>query len=407
VGIFSTGAKLNKRGFTVATIPYFPFFGWYYIFSNDVLKFIVEGTTQTFFLYNASFNFLVFLTLILSSSIIRKIDKTSLIYAWSILSSIGTIFLALASTSIFKLAIYFLLGVVFAIGVLSYFVSFWDMTVPEERGRVAGLIGFLFLPIFLLIVSLASNLDFFTTGILCLTLNLGTLAIKPLDPSKITKLTAKKDSKGYRPEKRTVLLYLIPWAVFSFINATLAKTVSFHASQYFLPSSLMLLGTLEVIGGGLGAMIGGVIADFFGRRLSLALGLTLYGISSAISGLTKSYEMLQLAFIASGLTWGILLTLYLFVIWGDLADLDTCPLRYSIGLGTFYLAAGVGVIFSPELLQIPFFAASITSCLLIFLSNLPLILAPELLPLDFREKIRLKSYINLVKKKAKYLSSQG
>jgi len=369
--------------------------------------FIADGRTETFFVLNACFNFLISFTLIVSSSFIHRIDKTSVIYAWSILSSIGTVFLVLAPTSMFRLAIYFLLGVLFGAGVLAFFAYFWDLTVLEERGRVAALIGSISLPVLPLVFVLASNSDFFRTAALCISLNVGTLTIKLLNPGKITVLRAEKDLRGYNPEKRTILLYLIPWAVFSSINATLAKAISFHVSQHFSPASLMLLGALEVIGGTLGVIMGGVIADFFGRRLSLACGLTLYGISAAISGLMKSYEAFSLVFIGTGLTWGILTTLYLFLIWGDLADKETCTRRYSIGLATFYLATGVGSLFSPELLQIPLFPASITSCLLIFLSNAPLVLAPELLPLDFREKIRLKLYIDLVKKKAKYLSSQG
>jgi len=389
-------------------IPYFPFFAWYHVFSYYILKFVVGESSETFSIYYASFYFLVSFALILGSSFVHRIDKTSVTYACHILLSIGTIFIALAPTRMLKLMIYFLSGVIFGIGLLTFFTIFWDLTVPEERGRVAGLIGSFFLPIFPFIVILADNLDFFRIAALCIILNLGSLTIKPLNPKKITMLTRKKDLKGYNPEKRTTLLYLVPWAIYSLINATLAKAVSFNVSQYVSPSSLMLLWHLQVISGGLGAIIGGAIADFFGRRYSLALGLTLYGISSAISGLAKSYEMFSLMLIGTGLTWGILLTLYLFVVWGDLGTTETCTYGYSIGLAVFYSTAGVGSLFSTQLFQIPLVVASITNCLLIFLSNAPLILAPELLPSDFREKIRLKLYIHLLRrKKLKYLSNHG
>jgi len=406
MSIFLTGIRLNKRGLMVAAIPCFPFLAWYYIFSNEVLKFIVDMSTKTFLIYNMSFNFLVSFTLILSSSLIRRIDKPSVIYAWSILSSIGMIFIVLAPTDTFKLAVYFLLGAVFGVGLLAFFTYFWDLTVPQERGRVAGLIGFVFLPILPLVSALARNLDFFGTAVLCIILNLWTLVIKPLNPEKTTLLITKKASEESNPEKRIVLLYSIPWMVSSLINATLAKVISIHISQYLL--SQMLFGVLQVIGGGLGAIIGGVIADFFGRRPSLTFGLTLFGISSAISGLANRYEVFYLIGIGTGLTWGILSVLYLFVILGDLADVETCARRYSIGLATFYLTSGLGAFLSPLLLEIPLSVASSISSLLIFLSNIPLILAPETLPLDFREKIRLKFYIYLVKrKKPKHWSNHG
>jgi len=405
--IFSTGVRLNREGLIVLAISYFSFLVWYYVFSIEVLKFIVDISSKIFLTYNMFFNFLVSFTLILISSFIRRIDKTPVIYIWSVLSFIGMIFIILAPTDTFKLAIYFLLGVVFGTGLQAFFTIFWDLTVPEERGRVAGLIGLSFLPIFALIIPLARNLDFFKTAILCIILNLGTLAIRPSNAKKITMLTAKKDLGEFNPEKRTILLYSIPWAIFSLINATLAKVVSFHISQYFFPPQIWLW-ILQIVAGGFGAIIGGVIADFFGRKYSLGLGLTLYGTSSAISGLANTCEVSCFVVVGTGLAWGIFLVLFSFVIWGDLADIKTCARRYSIGLATFYFCAGIGVLLSPELLQVPLVVASTISSLLIFLSNVPLILAPEVLPLDFREKIRLELYIYLVKrKKPKYLSNQG
>jgi len=398
MAIFLTGVRSSKRILIFVLIPCFSLFSWYYVFSNNVLELIVDEPIETFSLYNASFNFMISLTLILSTSLIRRIEKTSVLYSWSILSIIGTIFIILAPTEISRLAIYLLLGIVFGVGVSAFFAFFWDLTVPEERGRVAGLMGFIFLPLLILVAVPLEKLDLFRTATLCIILNLAPLAIKLLNPEKTTILTKKENPKGYNPEKRTILLYSIPWVIYSLINATLARTVSFYIMQHFSPSSPVLLGVLQIVAGGLGSIIGGVIADFFGRRISLAFGLTLFGFSSAISGLAQRYEVFCLAFIGTGLTWGILLILYSFVIWGDLATKETCAHRYSIGLAIFYSASGLGALFSPEMLQISLLIASVVSCLLIFLSNVPLILAPELLPSDFREEIRLQLYVSLVKR---------
>lgn len=354
--------------------------------------------TETFSAYNGAFNLLISLTLILSSSFIRRIDKTSVIFAWAITSSIGTAFMILAPTDTLRLAAYLFSGVVFGVGLLAFCTLFWDLTAPEERGRVAGAMGFVFLPICPLLMALASRLDLYGTAALCIILNLGTLATKLFNRSGKIMLREKRNLEEYNPEKKTIILYLIPWVVFSSINATLTSSFSSHVIQYFPPSSQMSLTALQVVGGGLGAIAGGVLADFSGRRLSLALGLTLYGVNSAISGLAESYEVFYLVFTGTGLTWGILLTVYLFVVWGDLSTTKTCAHRYSVGLATFYLATGIGALLSPELARIPSMPASIISCLLIFLSNIPLILAPEILSSDFREEIRLKLYVSLVKR---------
>ena len=389
---------MERRGFVVVAIPYFTLLLWYYIFSYYIPGLLLEGMINASSTYIASFNLLISLTLVVSSFFIRRIDETSLIYAWSILSSLGTIYMILAPTDTLKLATYLLLGIVFGVGLLAFFNFFWDLTVAEERGRVAGSIGIIFLPVCSLFIALATSLDLYGTATLCILLSLGTLTIKQLNTGRKPMLKEKEDIREYNPEKRTIALYLIPWTVFSFINATLTSSFSLYVTQYFSPSHQVFLMALQVVGGGLSALIGGVLADFSGRRLSLVAGLTLYGVSSAISGLTESYELLYLAFIGGGLTWGILMTVYLFVIWGDLATTKTCARRYSVGLAIFYLATSVGSLLSPELLRIPLMSAAIINCLLIFLSNIPLILAPELLSTDFREEIRLKLYVSLVRK---------
>jgi len=405
--VLSTGIQLNVKSQVIVAITYFTFLAWYYVFSYYILGFIIDSSTGTFSIYNTFFNFLVASSLILSSFFIRVTKKTSIICAWSILASIGMVLIVLVPTYVFKSAIYLLLGAVFGMGLLAFFTYFWQLTVPEERGRVAGLTGFFCLPVLSLIIPLVRGLDFLVTSVLTVALSLGALAIRTLNPVERSVSIGRRYPKGLNPERRTVLLYLIPWAVSASINVTLAKAVSFHVSQFLSPSE-MWIWALQVIAGGFGAIACGAIADFFGRKYSLVLGFTLYGVSSAISGLTKDLVMLSLMLIGTGLAWGSFTVLFSFVIWGDLADEETYTHRYSIGLATFYFASGAGFLFTPQSLQIPLAVASITSCLLIFLSDIPLILAPELLPLDFREKMRLKSYIRRVKrKKPEHLSHQG
>ncbi|MBT0160199.1 MFS transporter [Candidatus Bathyarchaeota archaeon A05DMB-2] len=238
---------------------------------------------------------------------------------------------------------------------------------------------------------------------LSIILSLGILTVTLLRPEKAM-LTAKKDATRYYFEKRTVLLYTIPWVLFSLNNATLAKNISLNISQQ-VPSSLYLfLTVLQTIGVIFGALSGGVIADFFGRRSSLAFSLTLYGISSALAGIANINEILYLVYIANGLSWGILFIMYTFIVWGDLASKENCAKMYSIGLIIFYLATSVGLLM--QMSQISLTVSALVSCLLIFLSNIPIVLAPELLSLNFREKIKLKLHIKAVKKISKQSQSQ-
>lgn len=225
-----------------------------------------------------------------------------------------------------------------------------------------------------------------------------------LRPEKAV-LTAKTGGKGNYSEKRTVLLYSIPWVLFSLINATLSKNISFNILQQVPPSFYLFLAVLQLIAAVFGTLSGGMIADFFGRRLSLAFSLTLYGISSALAGIVNNQAIFSFVYAANGFSWGVLLILYLFVVWGDLANKENCAKMYSIGLMTFYLTTGAG--FLAPILQVPLVVSSLVSCLLIFLSNVPLILAPELLSSDFRERIRLKLHMKAVRKMSKQSQNQG
>jgi len=403
-----TGVRLAKRGLLVTTILYFSFISWYTVFSIHVLRYAVISSAETYSMLNTSVNFIIVVTLLLSRFFIHRFNKIRSISISFLAISIVTIPLLFTSNVVIRLTIIFVAGAFFGIGQLAGLTYFWGLTVSEERGRAAGLGGFLALPIYYIISWMAETSDFSGVVMLGVAISLGTLLIIVLRPEKKAMLTTKKDKKGWHPEKRTILLYTTPWILFSLINATLARNISFYVSQVVQPSYYAFLVILQLVAAVFGAFSVGLIADFFGRRLPLVLGLTFYGIASALIGFVENYDAFGFVYIINGLGWGILMTLYLLVVWGDLANKESCAKSYSIGLIIFYLAMGVGSLLSTEMSQIPPIISSLLTCLLIFFSNVPLILAPELLASDFREKIRLKLYMNIIKKiRPKESQNQG
>jgi hypothetical protein len=403
-----TGVRLTKRGFLVNVILYLSFITLYYVFRLFIMRHVLGSSDEAYQMVNAFFNFTIAIAVILSVFFIQAHRKIHIIYGFSVATLILTIPLLLTFSIILRLMLIFALGIFFGIGMLAFFAYFWDLTVSEERGRTAGFIGFLALPINFVIISMAETFDFFGAVILVIILSSGIMAVKLLKPRKKAMLTTKKDERGNTSEKRTILLYSIPWALFSLINATLASSISIQVFQRVDPFFYMILTSLQTMAAVFGALGGGIIADFFGRRPSLVFSLTLYGIGSALVGITQSYEALYLAYVANGLNWGILWVIYAFVIWGDLANRGNCAKRYAIGMVIFYVATGIGSLLTVQTSQISLVVSSLASCLLIFLSNVPLILAPELLPLAFREKIKVKLYMNTVEKIGRKLSrSQG
>jgi len=383
------GFKTNKYTLIITSILSLTFFVWYYTFSYYALGFIASGDGQKFFLYNASFNFLASFTTVACSSFIRKVPGIRL---WCISTLFGAVFLMFFHETILGLAIYLSLGPIFGICLLNFFTFFGDLTTPEERGRVAGLIVFFYLLFSSVILAFVRTQSFHIIMAFCVFLSIITLMIELKYLNKRVEFIKKVSVKL---KKRTLVLYLIPWIIFSLINGTTAKTVSFHVLKSIIPLFLIL----QVVVGAIGAIVGGLISDFIGRKTPLAFALTLFGISSAISAFVKVSLLANFIYISTGLTWGILSTLYLFVVWGDLADNETYPYTYSLGLATFFIAMGIGALLTSEILKISLFTASITNCLVIFVSNISLILAPEILPSDFLEKTRLRFYIYLVKRR--------
>lgn len=320
--------------------------------------------------------------------------------------AMAIVLLFFTSIEVVRLIIIFGTAIFFSVGVLGLFTYFWKITSSEERGRVAGLTGFVFLPFYYFAVQVvAGTLDFHGTLLLSMLVSIGALFVIFLRPEKKV-LTATKKVRGSYFEKRTIVFYVVPWILFSLVNAILAKNTSITVVQQVSSSFYLLLIGLQVIGVIFGAIIGGTIADFFGRRFALALSLTLYGTSSALVGLVQNNAMFSLVYVLNGLSWGFLLILYTFVVWGDLATEKNCTKMYAIGLAIYYSAFGFGIL-SEQISQIPLVVTALLSCLLIFFSNVPIILAPELLPSDFREKIKLKMHINLLKRIYKKSKNQG
>jgi hypothetical protein len=405
LSVMKFGVLLTKRGFIVNLIFSFVYFELYYVFSYYVLQHVVQSTGNGL-IVQASFSFTVAITLLATSFFINRFNKLRAIYACSLAISIVAVLLLFSSIVIFRLALIFVIAILFGIGQLTFFTYFWNLTMPEERGRIAGLIGFVVLPLYLIVeTAVAETLDFPRAVMLGIILSLGALVVVVLRPNTAM-LTAKKDKRGNHYEKRTAILYAIPWIIFSLNNMTLARSISLNILQQVSSSFYVFLTVLQVIGTIFGALCGGMIADFFGRRLSLAFSLTLYGISSALAGLFMNEAVLSFVYIANGLSWGILLTLYTFVIWGDLANKENCARIYSIGLVIYYLTMGIGLL-PTQVFQIPLVISALASCLLIFLSNVPIILAPELLSSDFREKMKLKLHMNAIRKINKKLQNQG
>ena len=391
MSILKDGVLITKRDFLVSTVVFTILFISYYVFTSFIPKHLIASSDNRLII-QASFNFVMAITLIVSGFFVDRLNNLALIYTSTALTMLSTAFLFFVPIDILKIGLLFVIGGFHSLGLLGFVMYFWETTVSEERGRISGLIGLIALPItFSVTYLVAPSLDFLGTlmlSIISLGILVGVLKFK-------NKAITAKNVDGNYFEKRTVLLYLIPWFLFSLINVTLGSNESIWVSQQASSSFYFFLLALQFLGVFLGCALGGIIADFFGRRLGLVFSLTSYGTSAALLGLFTGNEVLSLVYVVNGLSWGILFTLYIFVVGGDLANKDNYPKMLSIGLASYFLTVGIGFLTQ---ISIPISTSSLATCLVIFLSNIPIAVAPELASLYFREGIKIRRHLKAVKK---------
>lgn len=404
MSIIKSGFQTNAREIILFAVQFAAFFTFYFIFSIHVLPKAFGLSGAHLPLVQAFFSLTIVITFLVLSILKFKPIRTRTLFGTYLATFMFNVLLLFVSGEIVISIIVFLVGVLVSVGQLSFLAHFWKKTLSEERGRIGGIIGLATLPIYVVLSNfVASDLDLSGTVILAAALSLVPLVTGLLRKKSELAVTKKE---AFYPENRTIILYSIPWFLFCLINSTLSKNISLNAIQLVSSSSFGFMIILQGVATFIGTLIGGILADFFGRRLTLALSVTLYGIGMALSGLIQNATFAYFSFFAEGLSWGILLTLYIFVIWGDLANKENYTRLYALGLIAFYFASAIEP-FSTLVSQIPSVQSAFLGCTIIFLTNVPIALAPELQSSDFLERIRIKMHIKAAKKIAKKYEDQG
>ncbi|KON34192.1 MAG: hypothetical protein AC479_01730 [miscellaneous Crenarchaeota group-6 archaeon AD8-1] len=389
-----TGIQISKRDFFVIIIFFFAFFEAYYFLITNFLEQVIPSSLDIVMLQGILY-FFTCIILLFGSFFIQKFSKLKIIYFCSVLNCIFSLLFLINFFEAFWLLLIFFLVLFMSLAMLTTLCVFGNLTSPEERGRIGGIIGlFVFLLFFVVNFSIAPNLEFYGSVLLTFSLSFLPFIALLFKNFRIKIIPIKKMPENYY-ERRVFFLYFIPWIIFSLINATLATNTSNFIIQSISDSLLFTLESLQVLGVLIGVLLGGFVADILGRRFSLVFGLTFFGFSTALIGLFQTEIVYLIVYGASGLTWGILFVLYIFVVWGDLSNENNRIKIYSIGLISYFLSLGVGSFVALSMEIIP---SAFLSVLIIFILNIPIIFAPELLPSYILERNRLRRHMGAVKK---------
>jgi putative MFS transporter len=119
-------------------------------------------------------------------------------------------------------------------------------------------------------------------------------AAQPGDPAASPGLTAALDRIGFGRVQAALILLLMAGLFFDSLeqNSTGAMGPLLKESFGIGNAELTMINTATVLGGLAGRLIGGYIADRWGRRMALSLNLLVYTLGGLISAAAVNYEML-------------------------------------------------------------------------------------------------------------------
>ena len=117
---------------------------------------------------------------------------------------------------------------------------------------------------------------------------------EPPDPAASPGLTAALDRIGFGRVQAALILLLMAGLFFDSLeqNSTGAMGPLLKESFGIGNAELTMINTATVLGGLAGRLIGGYIADRWGRRAALSLNLLVYTLGGLISAAAVNYEML-------------------------------------------------------------------------------------------------------------------
>jgi MFS family permease len=339
--------------------------------------------------------------------------RDNLLNIWLLLGTVATFLLVLISSSnplINGLVITFL-GVSIGLGLPSSLSYFAKKATIEKRGSIAGAIwgtvGLSILILGLLISIIGTLLLIVILGVWRL---IGSLTFLSLN-RKYKKVEEPKSpshlSTSYLTiiRKKEVLLFLIPWVMFTVINFAEKPILQnfLGANQYSVVESA------EFIFIGIFAFIGGLLADIGGRKRVIIAGFVMLGFEyavlsiAALSGFSNAVDTVSISYVfmtLDGVTWGLLFSVFFTVVWGDLGE-DYEKEKFYVLVGVPLLLFNfLSVLITPYAKSIPLGTAFTVASFFLFAAVIPLMYAPETLPEKAMKDRDLKGYAEKALKQA-------
>lgn len=376
-------------------------FVWYlltYVIFSGIINALKVEESQRLGLFAAYFIGIA-VTAIIGSKV-SSLKRNSLLSKWLFLGVIATFILPIITGSnlITDVLIACFFGISIGLGLPSCLSYFAKSTSIEKRGLIGGVIwsavGFIVLA-FAFLISMVGLLE--ATIILAIWRLIGGIGFVFLNRMNNKNEAQKSPTYLTLIRKKEVMLYFLPWVMFTLVNFVEVPIVQKPFSEQLIIFSQ--LAEFALIG--IFAFIGGFVADIAGRKRVVIAGFVMLGIEYAIMSMFSGSELALYVFtLLDGISWGLLFSVFFTVIWGDLGEHFEKEKFYALGGIPFLLANFLSILIEPHIpdngLPILFTIASF----FLFVAVIPLMYAPETLPEKAIKDRDLKSYIEKAQKEA-------
>ena len=375
---------------------------WY----NNISTILRNVINESFFIFSEKLilYFVLFLSCIFSILIGASLttisnDRKQILLVWSLIgvfSSLAIIVLEIAATFLNVLLLSLLAGISFGLGLPTCMAILADVTTAEKRARFGSIAILLtFLGMFFLRPIMTTNL-FWNAFVLAVWRSSVIISVLVIGAYLKNMKHRKNPAMSSILRDRSMLLYLVPWGVFSMVNYLGWPINSKIHGENFVSFSVLVSNVIA----GVSTVIAGFVADKIGRKRTLLAGFILYGIGYAVLGINpfNVYTWYLYTFI-DGVAWGIFFVVFVFTIWGDLACENASEKYYAIGILPYSLSGFLRVILGPLIADIVSeYAVFSFAAFFLFLAVVPLMFAPETLPERVIRERELKSYIEKAKR---------
>jgi MFS family permease len=286
------------------------------------------------------------------------------------------------------------LGSSFGLGFPSDLSYLSDNTEVEERGKISGIsLCLTFVTVMILMmVSTGIGLPIAQNVVILLVVQVISGGIIILnnswnDPSRIS-VSISRIMKS-----RTFLRYMIPWAMFSFVNGSVNFLWQMLDTYEVRPGAVMVQYLASIIF----FFISGVVSDYYGRKTTIIVGFVLLGLSYFLVPSIETELIDYSMSIFSGAAWSFIMVPLLFSIAGDLGPKGGREPYYAIS-GLFWMVIETGFTFISSVVELTLDISIVSSILslVMFLAVIPLLSIPETLPRSKISDRRISDYFERV-----------